>query len=174
MDYTELGIEGVRLYQAPVYDDARGWLCVGWEADDGTPAGFYPAIVFTSWTRRTGVVRGLHKQTGQAKLVTCLIGEIFDVLVDARTNSDTYGKVVTVSLTRGLRLYVPHGVLHGFQSIKPPALVQYVCDVPYKPDEITVVDALDSALGIDWPIKVYKGMRSPQDEHGILFGKQGG
>lgn len=174
MESRELGIEGALLYQAPAFDDPRGWLSVNWESGDDTPAGFYPAIVFTSWTRRTGVVRGLHKQTGQAKLVTCLIGEIFDILVDARTNSDTYGKVVTVSLTRGLRLYIPHGVLHGFQAVSPPALVQYVCDVPYRPEQITVVDALDPALGIQWPIKVKAGMRSPQDEAGILFENSGG
>jgi dTDP-4-dehydrorhamnose 3,5-epimerase len=105
-----------------------------------------------------GVVRGLHFQKepyAQSKLVRCTRGEIFDVGVDLRKGSSTFGKWVSASLSESNRnmLYVPRGFAHGFQVVSDTAEVQYSVDNEYTPKYEGGLLWNDSALGIPWPIK---------------------
>lgn len=163
-------IEGVEFDPKHLFEDERGWLCPLWAAGEGP---IEAKSSFASWTRRTTVVRGLHCQRGQDKLVTVLSGRIFDVLVDARPDSPTYRAVAYMMLTVGESVFVPDGVLHGFQVVEPPALVHYEVNVPYKPEDYVIVNALDPMLDIPWPFPVAKGTRSEQDELARPFGEEG-
>jgi len=104
------------------------------------------------------VLRGLHYQSGngaQAKLVRCIEGEIFDVIVDLRKSSETYGKWASVLLSdkNMLCLFVPKGFAHGYLSLSDSSRVMYKVDAPYSPANETGIRFDDGALKIAWPIK---------------------
>lgn len=108
-------------------------------------------------TSQFGVVRGLHMQRGefaQAKLVRVIKGKILDVVVDARTDSDTFGKVFSVELTaeNSKQLFVPRGFLHGFSVLEEDTIVAYKCDNYYKVESEDGVLYNDRDLNIDWKI----------------------
>ncbi len=103
-----------------------------------------------------GVVRGIHFAAvppGQAKYVTCPSGRVFDVLVDLRMGSPTYGRwegVVLDDIDRHA-VYLPEGLGHGFCALSDSATVTYLCSEPYAPDREHAVNAFDAELGIQWP-----------------------
>ena len=105
---------------------------------------------------REGVVRGLHFQTAtpQAKLVWCTQGRIWDVAVDVRVGSPTFGQWVGLELddAPGTALYIPPGLAHGFCARSEPADVSYLCSAPYDPTDDWGVAFDDPALGIPWPV----------------------
>ena len=103
-----------------------------------------------------GVLRGIHfadVPPGQAKFVTCLSGAVFDVAVDLRVGSATFGSWDGVRLDDVDRrcLYLPEGVGHGFMALSEPAVVAYLCSTPYNPAGEHSVHALDPELAIEWP-----------------------
>jgi dTDP-4-dehydrorhamnose 3,5-epimerase len=103
-----------------------------------------------------GALRGLHVAQvppGQAKYVTCVRGEVFDVVVDVRVGSPTYGRWVSTTLDDRERrsVYIAEGLAHGFLALKDDSTVAYLCSTPYTPEREHTIDALDPALAIDWP-----------------------
>ena len=110
-----------------------------------------------SLSHQAGVLRGLHYQTppmAQAKLVRCTRGRIWDVAVDARRGSPTFGKWYGIELSaeNWLQLFVPRGFLHGFLTLEPDTEVQYKVDNPYAPECDGAVRWDDPDLAIDWPL----------------------
>ncbi len=108
-------------------------------------------------SRAAGVLRGLHYQAppmAQAKLVRCSRGGIWDVAVDARRGSASFGKWFGIELSaeNWLQMFVPRGFLHGFLTLEPDTEVQYKADNPYAPECDGAVAWNDPDLAIDWPI----------------------
>lgn len=151
-------VEGAWLFTpTPVRDD-RGFFSrtmdVAWLEQAGIdPRSFTQDSVSRS---RQGVVRGLHLRRGggEAKLVRCSRGAIFDAIVDARANSPTYGAVFTVELTADppVSLYIPAGCAHGYQALTEPAEIVYRIDRPHDPSEDVTVAWDDPDWSIPWPL----------------------
>ena len=157
MKVTRLAIEDVLLIETQRFHDDRGSLREAWResryAEAGIPGPFVQDNV--SFSKR-GVLRGLHLQhpTGQGKLVSVLAGEIFDVAVDVRRGSPTFGQWVAEVLSEenARQLYIPTGFAHGFAVTSDDALLLYKCTAYHVPaDEVTVFWD-DPEIGIEWPI----------------------
>jgi len=151
-------IRGPLLLGSRIHRDARGHFRELWHrtrhAEAGVPGDFAQDNVSVS-TR--GVLRGLHFQhpAAQGKLLTVLAGEIYDVGVDLRVGSPTFGRWVGVWLNgeEGDQFYVPEGFAHGFVVTSVSAIVHYKCTRPYDPRGECSVLWDDPDLGIDWPIR---------------------
>ncbi len=153
--------------------DERGFFCRTFDAEVLRAAGLDPdAFVQDSLSRSSqGVVRGLHvrRGAGEAKLVRCSYGAVFDVIVDLRPGSSTYRRWVSVEL-RGdeqVSLYVPVGCAHGFQARTATADVSYRIDRPHDPTEDVSIAFDDPELGICWPLPV--AAMSRRDRQGLSF-----
>jgi dTDP-4-dehydrorhamnose 3,5-epimerase len=141
------------------FGDARGWFSETWSARRMAEAGLPNDWVQDnhSFSATVGTLRGLHFQRpphAQDKLVRCTRGAIFDVAVDVRRGSATYGKWVGVDLTpeNGRQLLVPKGFLHGFVTRAPDTEVQYKCTDTYAPDCDGGIRWDDPTIGIDWGV----------------------
>jgi dTDP-4-dehydrorhamnose 3,5-epimerase len=126
-----------------------------------------------SLSAAVGTVRGLHFQApprAQAKLVRCGRGAIFDVAVDIRRGSPTYGRWVgfTLSADNGAQLYVPAGFAHGFATLEPNSEIIYKCSDYYAPETEGALRWDDSDIGIDWPV-TGEAILSPKDASGPLL-----
>ena len=166
-------IPDLRLFQAPVHRDARGWLVESFRAVDllqaGLPSSFPQENCSLS---EAGVLRGLHFQERQAqgKLITVLSGEIFDVVVDLRSGSPTRGWWLGLSLRADepSSFWVPPGFAHGFYVRSGPALVQYKLTRPYAPRWDRCLAWDDPTLAIDWPLSGLP-LLSERDRQGLSF-----
>ncbi len=150
---TEL--PGVLILEPRVFGEARGWFKETWNAARYASHGLPSAFVQDNLSRSVpGVLRGLHYQlpNAQGKLVTVLDGEVYDVAVDIRVGSPTFGKWVGVELSgeNHRQLWVPTGFAHGFYARKP-SLVMYKVDAPYNPRSERGILWSDESLKIDWP-----------------------
>ena len=153
-------ITGAYLFEPTPHTDERGFFSRTFDRDVIAAAGIDPdGFVQDSASRsHRGVVRGLHLRSGdgEAKLVRCSYGVIFDVVVDLRPESATYRNVATFELSDATQstLYVPAGCAHGFQALTGPADVAYRIDRPHNPSEDVTIAFDDHALGIAWPLPV--------------------
>ena len=151
-------IAGAMLFRPTPHVDERGFFSRTFDAEIARGAGLDPgAFVQDSISRsKRGVVRGMHIRggRGEAKLVRCSYGAIFDVIVDLRSTSPTYRKQATFELRSDeqVSLYVPARCAHGFQALTEPADVSYRIDRPHDPAEDIAIAFDDAALGIDWPL----------------------
>ncbi|MEU3273751.1 dTDP-4-dehydrorhamnose 3,5-epimerase [Saccharomonospora sp. NPDC006951] len=151
-------ITGAYLFQPAPHVDERGFFSRTFDAEAVRGAGIDPdAFVQDSLSRSAkGVVRGMHLRAGagEAKLVRCSYGRVFDVVVDLRTGSPTYlGQVhVELSDTTQASLYIPAGCAHGFQALTEPADVAYRIDRPHDPSEDVTIAHDDPELAIPWPL----------------------
>ena len=141
------------------FQDARGWFSETWRRDRYAAAGIGADFVQDnhSYSQAAGTLRGIHFQTppfAQAKLVRCLRGRIWDVAVDLRAGSPTYGQWTAAELTaqRGEQLFVPAGFGHAFLTLEPDAEVAYKVDAFYAPECDAGIAWNDPDLGIDWPL----------------------
>ncbi len=139
------------------FGDARGFFAETFQAERYVQAGITLPFVQDNVSRSTrGVLRGLHLQnpTQQGKLVSVLDGEVYDVAVDVRVGSPTFGRHVGVMLSseRLDQLWVPPGFAHGFQVVSETALFVYKCTDTYAPPHELGIRFDDPALGIAWPI----------------------
>ncbi|QSG11325.1 dTDP-4-dehydrorhamnose 3,5-epimerase or related enzyme [Halapricum desulfuricans] len=156
--FEETEIDGVALVHTPVYRDERGRLQMIHDQDLFESAGRDVSFQRTLYSRSDRrVLRGLHIQTEpytEAKLVSCLHGEIFDVAVDLRRGSETYGDAVTVRLSGDgtASLFIPRGFAHGFVALADDSVVHYMSDNEYAPDHASGVHWADHSVGIDWPV----------------------
>lgn len=160
MDVRTTSIDGVLLFAPTPHRDARGLFTRTFDSDVAAAHGIDPnAFIQDSQSRsKLGVIRGLHGRSGrgEAKLVRCAHGAVSDVVVDARPDSPTYGahEVFRLDDREFLNLYIPPGMLHGFQAITNTADICYRIDRPHDPAEDIAVRYDDPDLAIDWPLPV--------------------
>ncbi len=151
-------LEGL-LVMAPLhFEDARGYLCETYQREKYVHFGVACDFVQDNQSYSVrGVLRGLHAQLKhpQAKLVRAVAGEIFDVAVDARPQSATFGQwhADYLSGSNLKQLFIPAGFLHGFCVLSETAIVHYKCSDFYAPDDQIGVLWDDPDLGIEWPIQ---------------------
>ncbi|MEQ8146771.1 dTDP-4-dehydrorhamnose 3,5-epimerase family protein [Streptomyces sp. OP7] len=161
MKVTEVpAIAGAFLFEPTPFADERGFFCRTFDADVVRSAGIDPhAFVQDSLSRSVrGVVRGMHLRSGagEAKLVRCSSGRIFDVVVDLRPGSRTYLGRATFELSGETQatLYVPAGCAHGFQALTETADTSYRIDRPHDPAEDVTIAFDDPELAVPWPLPV--------------------
>lgn len=156
-EFVQTNIEGVVVIKPDVFSDNRGFLLETYEKGRFRDAGINTEFVLEFYSKSTqGVLRGLHQQKKpyrQAKLVRCFEGEIFDVAIDVRPESDTYGEYVSTVLSAENKwsIYIPRGFLHGFLTLSDGAVVHYKVDNEYAPDYERGVVWDDPKIGINWP-----------------------
>jgi dTDP-4-dehydrorhamnose 3,5-epimerase len=155
---TSTGLDSVVVLEVPVFTDDRGYFFESytkWEFVDAT--GFKGDFVQDNHSRSgCGVIRGLHYQISphaQAKLVRCIRGTIFDVAVDIRRSSDTFGEWFGLVLSdeNKKQLLIPHGFAHGFMALSDQAEVFYKTTDYHTPDAGRGIRWDDPAIGIEWP-----------------------
>lgn len=168
--FTRLAIPDVVLVQPVRHGDGRGYFCETYKKPEFDAFGIDLTFVQDneSLSRQVGVVRGLHFQTSpmaQVKLVRVLRGAIYDVAVDIRKGSPSYGKWVAVTLTaeEGNQLFIPHGFAHGFCTLEPDTLIAYKVDAPYSRPHDAGIAFDDPDLAIDWPINAAEAVLSDKD-----------
>jgi len=153
-------ITGALLFQPTPHVDERGFFSRTFDAAVALAAGLDPASFVQDSLSRSGrgIIRGLHLRSGagEAKLVRCSYGAIFDVIVDLRPDSPTYRNWESFELrdTDQVSLYVPAGCAHGFQAMTEPADVSYRIDRPHDPAEDISIAFDDPDLAIPWPLPV--------------------
>ncbi|GAB3453062.1 dTDP-4-dehydrorhamnose 3,5-epimerase [Actinophytocola sediminis] len=153
-------IAGALLFEPTPHADERGFFSRTFDADVVRAAGLDPdAFVQDSVSRsREGVLRGMHLRSGlgEAKLVRCSAGRVFDVVVDLRPGSPTFRNQVHVVLSGDTQvsLYVPAGCAHGFQALTDPADVSYRIDRRHDPADDVAIAFDDEELAIPWPLPV--------------------
>lgn len=156
--FEETRIEGVRIITPEVISDARGAFMETYDAREFSARGIPNVFVQDNQSQSVrGVLRGLHFQEGehaQAKLVRVVRGEVFDVAVDLRPESATYGRWVgaTLSVQNRRQLFVPGRCAHGFLALSAVAEVVYKCDAFYCPAAERGLMWDDPWIGIDWPL----------------------
>lgn len=162
------GIEGLCIITPAVHGDARGFFMETYSARDMKEAGLDIAFVQDNQSMSTkGVLRGLHFQKSfpQTKLVRVIRGTVFDVAVDLRKGSATYGKWFGVELSEGNKkqFLIPKGFAHGFLVRSDVAEFCYKCDDFYHPNDEGGIAWNDPAIGIDWGVKgSYRGTASAE------------
>ena len=169
MKIIETELPGVLVIEPDVYDDDRGFFYESWNlrkySDQRLPRQFVQDNVSFS---KKGVLRGLHFQNPhpQGKLVSVLEGEVFDVVVDIRVGSPTFGKWLgtTVSSDNKRQLYIPEGFAHGFLITSEVALFFYKCTDFYNSQTEWTLLWNDPELAIEWPLK--DPIVSPKDSNG--------
>jgi dTDP-4-dehydrorhamnose 3,5-epimerase len=154
MNVNPLRLSGALLLEPRVFGDPRGIFFEAWNEKTHRAAGVDRRWVQDNVSRSSrGVLRGLHFQNPkpQAKLVSCLEGEVWDVIVDLRRSSPTFGQWEGCRLSPGRQLFVPVGFAHGFYVVSESAIVSYKCDDFWSPETERGVAWDDPALGIAWP-----------------------
>jgi len=176
MEIETTPLSGVVIVRQRRFGDARGWFCETWNADRMRAAGLDLDFVQDnhSFSASAGTLRGLHYQSpprAQDKLVRCTRGAIWDVAVDVRAGSPTYGRWTGAELSaeNGAQLLVPVGFLHGFVTLLPHTEVQYKCTDVYAPECDGAVRWDDPELGIDWHLGSHAPVLSEKDTNAPLF-----
>jgi len=176
MQIEQTGLEGVLILTPARHGDARGFFCESWSRRRLSGHGIEIDFVQDnhSFSARQGTVRGLHFQApphAQAKLVRCGRGRLFDVAVDIRKGSPTWGRWVGVELSfeNGRQLLVPEGFLHGFVTREPDTEIVYKCSDYYAPECDGAVRFDDPGIGIDWGIDPAAAVISDKDRAAPLL-----
>ncbi len=158
LEVTKLDIPEVMLLKTRQFGDDRGWFSESYNKQRFADAGITHDFVQDnhSYSAEAGVLRGLHFQTGdfaQTKLVRVLRGSIFDVAVDIRHGSPTYGKWVSaiISAENFTQILVPRGFAHGLLTLEPDTEVMYKVDAHYDKASDMGIRWDDPDIGIDWP-----------------------
>jgi dTDP-4-dehydrorhamnose 3,5-epimerase len=170
MKTIRFDIEGPVLIVPKKFEDERGYFYEAfkdsWFRENIEDVGFVQDN--QSLSRPTGTVRGLHYQVapvGQGKLVRCIKGSIFDVAVDIRPNSPTFGKWISAVLTANgaEQLWIPNDFAHGFCTLEPDCEVFYKCTNPYSLDHDRGLAFDDPDIGIIWPTPPSEAILSEKD-----------
>lgn len=154
---TTCDIEGLRVIEPKVFYDERGYFVETYNYNDMKEAGMDMVFVQDNQSKSSkGVLRGLHyqKQFPQGKLVRVVVGEVFDVAVDLRQSSKTYGKWygVLLSAENKKQFYIPEGFAHGFVVLSDVAEFCYKCTDFYHPGDEAGIAWNDPDIGVEWPI----------------------
>lgn len=173
MNFIEQDIKGVWVIEPQRFGDKRGYFSeVFRQADFEARVGHVDFIQDNESFSRKGVLRGLHFQRGewsQAKLVRVSRGAVFDVAVDLRRGSPTWGRHVAIVLDAdsGRQLFIPRGFAHGFAVLSDVAQFQYKVDNVYAPQSEATLRWDEPALGIDWRLSRDEMILSEKDTHGL-------
>jgi dTDP-4-dehydrorhamnose 3,5-epimerase len=158
MRFVETPLPGAYVIELEPVHDERGFFARTWCRDELAEQGLVAELAQCSLSRnaRRGTLRGLHFQRPpheETKIVRCVAGAIFDVIVDLRRASESHGRWFGAELTAesGRALYIPAGFAHGFQTLTDGADVEYAISVPYAPGFSDGVAWDDPAFAIDWP-----------------------
>jgi len=172
---TRTEIEGLVIIQPKIFADSRGYFLESFNSETLRKEGinFNPVQDNESKSVK-GVIRGLHYQLNprsQAKLIRVVEGKIFDVALDLRKNSKTFGKWYGIELDSDSKnqLFIPQGFAHGFSVLSDIAIVQYKCDNLYNPAMERSINIFDSELNIDWKIDKNSCIISDRDVENPLF-----
>ena len=159
MRFRELRLRGAFLIELEPIEDDRGFFSRSFCAKEFEHHGLDPRVAQcnVSYNLRRGTLRGLHMQSAphaEAKLVTCLAGAIYDVIIDMRPDSPSLHQWESLELRAGSwrSVYVPEGFAHGFQTLMDDSLVAYQMSNFFVPDAATGVRWDDPTLAIDWPL----------------------
>jgi len=175
MEIIETPIKDLVIIKPRVFADARGFFCETYNEERYHAAGIKQHFVQDNQSKSSyGVVRGLHFQLApysQAKLVSVTVGAVWDVAVDLRQSSPTYGQWYGVELTADnhLQYLIPQGFAHGFSVLSETAIFTYKCDNLYHPEVDGGLMFNDLDLNIDWKIPLDKALVSEKDmKHPLL------
>jgi dTDP-4-dehydrorhamnose 3,5-epimerase len=173
MELIKTGFEGLYLLSPRVFNDNRGYFleCFKLELFRNAGISFNP-VQDNESKSGFGVIRGLHYQLApfeQAKLVRVVVGRIYDVALDLRKGSPTFGKWYGTELNseNKMQLFIPRGFAHGFSVLSENTVIQYKIDNPYNPGAERGINLSDPVLGIDWktgsgtPVISEKDLRNP-------------
>lgn len=159
MEFRGTGINGAYLIVPKKLGDERGFFARAWCADEFRAAGLNPTIVQSNMALSTykGTLRGLHYQRAphqEVKIVRCVRGAMFDVIVDLRPDSDTMGKWVGAQLDTDNHhaLYVPEGCATGYITLRDDTEMYYHTTAAFAPEYATGIRYDDPAFGIEWPL----------------------
>lgn len=161
MRFLETKLDGAWLIEPEPIRDSRGYFARTFCTRDFEERGLESRFVqhSRSFSATKGTLRGLHFQTApheEVKLVSCVSGAVYDVIVDLRPNSPTYRKWqgFELSADNKRQLYVPAGFAHGFQTLTDEAELNYLISAFYEPAASTGISYDDPALGVTWPLPV--------------------
>lgn len=158
MIFTETRLAGAYTIDVEPIEDERGFFARSWCKQELAEHGLNTAVAQASiaFNEARGTLRGMHWQVAphaEVKLVRCIRGAIYDVIVDLRPGSDTFGEWIAVELSAENRrsLYVPEGFAHGYQTLAPRTEVWYQMSTPYAPETARGFRWDDERFGIEWP-----------------------
>jgi len=170
LNVRSLFIPDVKLIETARIVDARGYFAETYVRQDFAAHGITYDFLQDNQSASTavGTIRGLHFQAPpfvQTKLIRVLSGRIFDVVVDLRRSSETYGKYATIELSEagGEQLLVPAGFAHGYCTLEAHTVILYKVDAPYSAAHDRGINWADPMLKIEWPIKPEKAILSNKD-----------
>lgn len=168
-NFIQTSIEGVVVIEPTAFGDARGYFMETYSKRDFAAAGITDEFVQDNQSKSTkGVLRGLHfqKEHSQGKLVRVVSGEVFDVAVDCRPGSKTYGKWegVTLSAENKKMFYIPQGFAHGFLVLSDEAEFTYKCTDFYAPGDEGGIPFNDPTVNVQWPTVAGEWVFSEKDK----------
>lgn len=175
MEIIKTDIPDLFIIKNKVFTDARGFFTESYNEKTFNANGLNYRFCQDNLSKSAyGVIRGLHYQLNpcsQTKLVSVLVGKVYDVAVDIRQGSPTFGKWVGVELSEEnqLQFLIPQGFAHGFSVLSETVLFSYKCDKLYAPEMERGIAYNDPALAIDWKIPTEKAIISEKDKkHSVL------
>ena len=172
MNIIPCAIEGPLIIEPKVFGDERGFFLESWNQATFAAAGLGMAFVQDNHSRsQKGVLRGMHFQQpgAQGKLVRVMAGAVFDVAVDLRRSSPTFGQWAGVELSAANKrmFWVPEGFAHGFLTLEDGTDFLYKCTALYAPENEHSLAWDDPAVGIDWPVEGMELKLSAKDQAGL-------
>ncbi|MEG1801350.1 MAG: dTDP-4-dehydrorhamnose 3,5-epimerase [Oscillospiraceae bacterium] len=176
-EFIKNEIEGLVVVKQAVFGDDRGFFMETYHKQEFAAAGIKDEFVQDNHSKSTkGVLRGLHFQTEntQGKLVRVINGEVYDVAVDCRPSSKTFGKWfgITLSEENKLQFYIPKGFAHGFLVLSDRAEFVYKCTDVYNPNAEGGIPYNDDFVGVEWPCLDCPIQLSEKDKHHKAFKEQ--
>lgn len=169
---TKTPIEGLVVYDLPVFGDSRGWFKENWQREKMVAIGlpdFGPVQNNFSFNDKRGVARGIHAEPWD-KYVSLGAGKIFGFWVDLREGSTTYGKTFTTELDPSKAIFVPRGVANGYQTLEDNTVYSYLVNDHWSADaQYSFVSMFDESLGIEWPIPIEECEVSDKDKNHPLL-----
>lgn len=161
MTIQQTTIEGLYIIVLKRFEDTRGYFMESFRHDTlqaETSIDYQIKQMSQAFNKQRGVLRGMHFQKephAETKLVGCVKGAIYDVALDLRPNSKTYGKWLAQELSEenNTLFFIPEGFAHGYQTLTDNVIVQYAMDKVYQPDYSTGIGYNDPAFNITWPIE---------------------
>lgn len=175
MNYIQTEIDGVWVIEPKVFADSRGYFMESFKLEEFQKnIGTVNFIQDNESQSSFGVLRGLHYQAGdlsQAKLVRVIQGRVWDVAVDLRKSSPTFGKHLSIELSEDNKrqFYIPRGFAHGFLVLSEKALFTYKVDNIYAPQAERTILYNDKSLSISWPVGEEQLILSEKDKQAALF-----
>jgi dTDP-4-dehydrorhamnose 3,5-epimerase len=175
MKITETGFKGLLIIKPAIFTDSRGYFFESYNQKNLEGAGMNFGPVQDNESKSSiGVIRGLHYQLmpfAQSKLIRVIEGSIFDVALDLRKGSPTFGKWFGIDINSETKeqVFIPAGFAHGFSVLSPTAIIQYKCDNFYNPQCERGISPMDPAINIDWKLGSVAPVISEKDLKHPLF-----